>query len=126
MLDNGYNVISIDNMSNGQIENAELFKDNPHFKFYCFDLAKEFDDSIFKDVSYVFHMAGLADIVPSIENPIKYYESNVTATVRVLEASRKHSIEKLVYSASSSCYGIPDKSIPLGRMPICGQSILMR
>jgi UDP-glucose 4-epimerase len=109
LLSKGYKVIAIDNFSNGNPENVKIFEKNSDYKFYEMDLAKEFDDSVFKGVDYVFHMAALADIVPSIENPIKYHESNVTGTIRVLEASRKYSIKKLVYSASSSCYGIPDK-----------------
>ncbi|MFH1229709.1 MAG: GDP-mannose 4,6-dehydratase, partial [Candidatus Aenigmatarchaeota archaeon] len=62
-----------------------------------------------KDTTYVFHMAALADIVPSIEQPLRYHEANVTGTIRVLEACRKYGVKKLVYSASSSCYGIPDQ-----------------
>ena len=108
LLNKGHEVIAIDNFSNGQPDNVSLFKDNPDYKFYEIDLSKEFDDSIFKDVCYVFHMAALADIVPSIKEPVKYHEANVTATIRVLEACRKHNIKKVVYSASSSCYGIPD------------------
>ena len=50
----------------------------------------------------------MSDIVPSIENPKDYYESNVNGTFNILEACRNYKINKLVYSASSSCYGIPD------------------
>jgi UDP-glucose 4-epimerase len=57
----------------------------------------------------VFHLAALADIVPSIENPDKYYQSNVNGTFNVLEACRKYQVKKIIYSASSSCYGIPDE-----------------
>ena len=57
----------------------------------------------------MFHLAALADVVPSIENPIGYFESNVTATLNVLEASRKFNVKKIIYSASSSCYGIPNE-----------------
>ena len=109
LLDKGFEVVVIDDFSNGQKDNVDIFKKNPKYKFYEIDISKEFDDSIFKNVDYVFHMAALADIVPSIENPIKYHNANVTGTIRVLEASRRHSITKLVFSASSSCYGIPDK-----------------
>jgi UDP-glucose 4-epimerase len=50
----------------------------------------------------------LADIVPSIQEPLKYHRSNVDGTVNVLEASRNAGVKRLVYSASSSCYGLPD------------------
>jgi len=109
LLDKGFEVAVIDDFSNGQKDNVDIFKKNPKYKFYEIDISKEFDDSIFKNADYVFHMAALADIVPSIEEPVKYHNANVTGTIRVLEASRKHNIKKLVFSASSSCYGIPDK-----------------
>ncbi len=108
LLNNGYHVICIDDMSNGQLDNIELFKNNKNYEFHQLDLAKDFDDELFFDVDFVFHLAALADIVPSIENPKKYFTANVDATVNVLEACRKHGVQKLIYSASSSCYGIPE------------------
>ena len=63
--------------------------------------------SHFKDVDIVFHMAALADIVPSIVNPRGYYTANVLGTMNVLEASRLAGVKKFLYTASSSCYGIP-------------------
>ncbi|MBI2140922.1 SDR family oxidoreductase [Candidatus Woesearchaeota archaeon] len=109
LLSKGFHVIAIDDMSNGQQDNIDLFKGNPDYEFHRIDLAKEFNDSTFKDATYVFHMAALADIVPSIEQPLKYHEANVTGTIRALEASRKYGARKFIYAASSSCYGIPDQ-----------------
>jgi len=111
LLKNDYEVIVIDDLSNGNIENVELFKNNPNYKFYKIDISKEFDDSLFEEVDYVFHLAALADIVPSVTNPKRYHEVNVTGTINILEACRKYNIKKIIYSASSSCYGIP-KSYP--------------
>jgi UDP-glucose 4-epimerase len=108
LLEKGFEVIVLDDLSNGQLDNVELFKDNPQYRFYQVDLAAGFDDTLFTGVEYVFHMAALADIVPSIEQPVKYHTANVTGTIRVLEACRKYGVRKLVYSASSSCYGIPE------------------
>ena len=108
LLNEGYKVIVMDNLSNGQLENVELFKNNKNYEFHKIDISKDFDTNLFNKTKYVFHLAALADIVPSIENPIKYYESNVTGTINILEACRKKNVEKIVYSASSSCYGIPD------------------
>ncbi|MBI2549658.1 SDR family oxidoreductase [Candidatus Woesearchaeota archaeon] len=109
LLSKGYRVVAIDDMSNGQQDNIDLFKGNQNYEFHRIDLSGEFDDSLFKGATYVFHMAALADIVPSIEQPQRYHEVNVTGTIKVLEACRKYGIKKLVYSASSSCYGIPDQ-----------------
>ena len=66
-------------------------------------------DKYFKKIDYVFHLAGIADIVPSIENPNKYFKSNVVGTLNVVEAAKKAKIKKFIYAASASCYGIPDK-----------------
>jgi len=107
LLNKGYEVIVIDDLSNGQLDNVELFKDNQNYKFYKIDISREFDDSIFQNVDYVFHLAALADIIPSIENPIKYHNVNVTGTIKILEACRKYNVKKIIYAASSSCYGIP-------------------
>ncbi len=56
----------------------------------------------------VFHLAALADIVPSVQDPEAYYDTNVTGTYNVLQGARVAGVRRLVYSASSSCYGIPD------------------
>jgi len=109
LLSKKYKVLVIDDLSNGNIENVNLFKNNPNYEFKKIDISKEFDDSFFKDTDYVFHLAALADIVPSVTNPKRYHEVNVTGTMNILESCRKHNIRKIIYSASSSCYGIPDK-----------------
>jgi len=108
LLNNGLEVIGIDNMINGQQENVDLFINNSNYIFKKIDISDVFDDSLFQDVDYVFHLAGLADIIPSIESPVKYHKSNVTGTLLVLEAAKKSkNLKKFVYAASSSCYGIP-------------------
>ncbi len=112
LLNKGFTVICIDNMANGQWPNVDMFcndqRFSPRYQFHQLDLAEPFDDALFEDVDFVFHMAGLADIVPSVEQPFKYHHANVNGTLRVLEACRRHGIKKLIYSASSTCYGFPD------------------
>lgn len=66
-------------------------------------------DKIFRNVKCIFHLAAIADIVPSIVNPDEYYNTNVNGTLNMLEAMRKFNIKRIVYAASSSCYGIPKK-----------------
>lgn len=105
----GLDVIVIDNLSSGSVRNIEQHKNNPKVQFVQADISNNaLIESHFKNVDWVFHLAALADIVPSIERPMEYYNSNANGTISVLEAARKHSVKKIVYAASSSCYGIPD------------------
>lgn len=64
---------------------------------------------LFDDVDNVYHIAGLADIVPSIENPLEYYEVNANGTLHVLESAKRANVKKFIYAASSSCYGSRNK-----------------
>lgn len=107
LLNEGHEVIVIDNCSTGRIENLNhIFQ---QIKFISSDISIKGDWELeFEGVDWVFHLAALADIVPSIERPEEYFKSNVIGTFNVLEASRKQNVKKLIYSASSSCYGIPD------------------
>jgi len=101
-------VIVLDNLSTGRLENIAQFKKK--IKFIKCDISKKgiwMNEFIGK--YYVFHLAALADIVPSIQNPVKYFDSNVNGTLNVLEACKKGKTLKFLYSASSSCYGIPSK-----------------
>lgn len=109
LLADGHDVTVIDNYSTGRPENLSHQKGNPKLRVVETDISKaENLKGLFEGVDIVFHLAALADIVPSIVNPTEYYNSNVTGTVNVLEASRHNGIKKFLYSASSSCYGIPD------------------
>ena len=105
----GHEVIVIDNLSNGRLENISHLLDHKQFTFHRLDI-KDLESirPIFINIDWVFHLAGMADIVPSIESPKDYYDCNVTGTFNVLEASRSENVKKIVYAASSSSYGIPD------------------
>jgi UDP-glucose 4-epimerase len=61
-----------------------------------------------RGVGRVFHLAALADIVPSIQRPDEYFTTNVDGTFTVLQEARAARVRRFVYAASSSCYGIPD------------------
>ena len=63
-------------------------------------------DALFKGAKYVFHFAGIGDIVPSIERPMEYMSANVQGTVHMLECARHAGVQKFVYASSSSCYGL--------------------
>ncbi|MBI3548170.1 MAG: SDR family oxidoreductase [Elusimicrobia bacterium] len=108
LLSEGHEVTVLDDLSTGRRENLPPGK-NPRVIFRNVDLSRSGDLARhFRGVRWVFHLAALADIVPSIERPIDYYRANVTGTIAVLEAARMAKVARFVYSASSSCYGIPD------------------
>lgn len=106
LLEKGYKVKAIDNLLGGNLTNIKHLKNNSDFSFEERDIRNfKPNDPFFKDVDYVFHFAGIGDIVPSIENPLEYMSINVQGTVNMLECSRAANIKKFVYAASSSCYG---------------------
>ncbi len=109
LLEKGHCVRVLDNLSTGRVENLSLVQNHPNLKISISDITDRNQiESAFGGVHGVFHVAALADIVPSIEQPDRYFNTNVTGTLNILEASRKFGIQKLIYVASSSCYGIPD------------------
>ena len=108
LLDLKHDVTVLDNFSTGRPDNLSHIKDK--IKLINCDISKKdkwLDE--FKDVDWVFHVAGLADIVPSIQNPISYFEANVLGTLNIAEACKKNKIKRVIYLASASCYGIPEE-----------------
>ena len=110
LLDMGHEVTVIDNCSTGRLENLEHQKSNGSLHIVEGDICDyEKISPLFIGVDWVFHMAALADIVPSIQKPQEYFHSNVDGTFSVLQASKVANVKRFLYTASSSCYGIPDK-----------------
>lgn len=111
LLSKGFDVIVIDNESTGRNENLEHQKTNKKLKIINEDINNISKlKPLFEDIEYIFHLAALADIVPSIEQPLNYHRSNVDGTAAILEmAKAAKNLKRLVYAASSSCYGIPDE-----------------
>ena len=104
----GYKVIVIDNLAIGKLQNLKSI--NNKIKFIKKDIRNyKAINKYFKNIDCVFHLAALADIVPSIDNPDDYFSTNVTGTFNILKACRKYKVPRVIYSASSSCYGIPKK-----------------
>jgi UDP-glucose 4-epimerase len=110
LLEDGHQVTVLDNLATGRVSNLERVKGNPNLQVRNGDVTK-YDDinQFFTGIQWVFHLAALADIVPSIEDPLKYHKANVDGTVAVLEAARGAGVSRFVYAASSSCYGLPDQ-----------------
>jgi UDP-glucose 4-epimerase len=109
LLSQDVRVEAIDNLSNGRLANLAHLRGNPNLAFHEADIGDAAAlAAIFPGADAIFHLAGLADIVPSIERPEDYYRANVDGTFTVMQAARAAQVPRVVYAASSSCYGIPD------------------
>ena len=109
LLADKHSVVVLDNFSTGRRQNLAHLMDNKNLESYFVDVSNFGQiEPHFKGIDWVFHIAALADIVPSIQNPFDYHRSNVDGTISVLECSRKYNVKRFLYAASSSCYGIPD------------------
>jgi UDP-glucose 4-epimerase len=107
LVERGFKVRVIDNLVGGREANVAHHSKNPDFSLATCDIRDyRAGASIFHGVHYVFHFAGIGDIVPSIERPTEYMSTNVQGTVHMLECARAAGVRKFVYAASSSCYGV--------------------
>jgi len=107
LLANGYRVRAVDNLVSGRESNIAHLSADANFSFEQADIRDiNPGHALFKDARQVIHFAGIGDIVPSIERPMEYMSVNVQGTVHVLECARHAKVQKLVYAASSSCYGL--------------------
>ncbi len=107
LLGEGAEVHAVDNFSTGREQNLAHLKSEPRLHLHPLDVNEgERLLPLCQGADTVFHLAALADIVPSIERPLDYMRANVDGTLSVLEAVRRGGAGRLVYAASSSCYGI--------------------
>jgi len=103
-------VTVLDNLSCGRLRNIESFSDSPRLRFVRGDITDRASVAeVLGGIDWVFHLAGIADIVPSIEQPDAYFHNNVLGTLNVLQCALAAGAKRLVYAASSSSYGIPDR-----------------
>ena len=109
LLKEKINVTVLDNFSTGRPENLDHVRGQ--IKLVERDLSVKGDwIQHFENADWIFHLAALADIVPSIQQPEAYFRANVDGTFNVLQAAKAAEVKRFIYIASSSCYGIPDKS----------------
>lgn len=108
LLELGHEVIVLDNFSTGRRENLDHVKSKISL-IECELSVPGNWAQYFKNIDWAFHLAALADIVPSIQKPEAYFRANVDGTFNVLQASQNAGVKRFLYAASSSCYGIPDQ-----------------
>lgn len=113
LLNAGYDIVIIDNLSNSKIEVKDKIKviTNKEFKTYIGDVQdKELLNKIFKSESIdaVIHFAGLKAVGESVEKPLMYYKNNLDSTLTLCEVMNEYNVKKLVFSSSATVYGKQD------------------
>lgn len=106
LLDKGYRVRCLDDLSTGKQENVDLFLSNENYEFIRGDI-KDLGICLeaCNDVDFVLHQAAWGSVPRSIEMPLFYCANNILGTVNMLEAARQNNVKKFVYASSSSVYG---------------------
>jgi UDP-N-acetylglucosamine 4-epimerase len=106
LLDKGYKVRCLDDLSNGKQANVDLFIDNPNYTFIKGDI-RDLDTCMkaCEGVDYVLNQAAWGSVPRSIEMPLLYEEINIRGTLNMMEAARQNGVKKFVYASSSSVYG---------------------
>lgn len=109
LLADGCAVTVVDDLATGRLENLAHHRDHPRLRVIRGDVSDAAVATAACDgAERVFHLAALADIVPSIQRPLDYHRANVDGTAAMVEAARRSGVKRFVYAASSSCYGLPD------------------
>ncbi len=106
LLEMGYQVRCLDNLSTGKKENVEPFLDHPRYTFLEKDI-RDLDSCMeaCRGADYVLHQAAWGSVPRSIEMPLFYEETNIRGTLNMMEAARQSGVKKFVYASSSSVYG---------------------
>ena len=117
LLNEGYEVVIIDNFYNSSEKVLKIIKElsGKKFKFYKGDIRdKEILRKIFSenDIYGVIHFAGLKAVGESVEKPIEYYDNNINGSIKLIEVMREFNVKNLIFSSSATVYGKP-KSVPI-------------
>lgn len=121
LLEKGYRVRCLDDLSNGKQENIDLFINHPNYSFIKGDI-RNFDSCMkaCEGVNYVLHQAAWGSVPRSIEMPLLYEDINIKGTLNMMEAARQNCVKKFVYASSSSVYGdepnLPKKEERVGNV----------
>ena len=114
LLDAGYEVVVLDNLSNSSIESLNRVEKitSKNIKFYNVDLLDmDSTDKIFSEnkIDAVIHFAALKAVGESVAMPLKYYENNLVGTINLIKIMQKYKVKNFVFSSSATVYGDPDK-----------------
>ena len=105
------NITIIDNLSTGKIKNLK-YPEHDNLKLIKADICKTNLDDLTSGIDYIFHLAAMASVPLSVENPVECNEINVNATVKLLNSAVNNDVKKIVFSSSSAVYG-ENRNMPL-------------
>ena len=109
LLDKDYSVIGLDNFRTGIEENLDSAMSNHNFRLIRADILEEDLADFESDIDVIYHLAAVASVKLSVEQPLLVHHSNATATLKVLELARINRIPRVVFSSSAAVYGRPEK-----------------
>ena len=112
LLENGYDVVVVDNLSNSCEKSLERVKEitGKEVTFYKGDiLDRDFLESVFEkeNIASCIHFAGLKAVGESVEKPWEYYHNNLTGTLILVDVLKKYGAKNLIFSSSATVYGDP-------------------
>jgi len=106
LVEKGYYVVVLDNLSSGNLKNLEHLKNNKNFSFIKGDLLKVSDiEKALKDISKVYHLAANPEVRIGETDTKTHFEQNIVASYNLLESIREHGIKKIIFTSSSTVYG---------------------
>ena len=106
LLEKGAEVIGVDNLFNGRLDNLEFALKNKKFEFHKGDIRDlNFLLDVFKDIDIVYHQAAFTSVPQSVKMPENCNDVNVNGVLNVLNAARRMNVDKVIFASSSSVYG---------------------
>jgi len=116
LMESGYVVYVLDDLSSGTLDNLERWTDDPHFRFIRGDVSRPLGESVTPaalsggpHIGWIFHLAARVDVTSSFEHPLEDARVNYTGTMNVLDHALKNGVEKVIFSSSAAVYGDTDE-----------------
>ncbi|MHA2208762.1 MAG: NAD-dependent epimerase/dehydratase family protein [Candidatus Thorarchaeota archaeon] len=118
LLDKDYSIIGLDNFRTGTEKNLDSAMNNPNFRLIRADLLEDLGD-FESNIDVIYHLAAVASVKLSVEQPLLVHHNNATATLKVLELAKTNHIPRVVFSSSAAVYGRPEKLPVTEETPVC-------
>ena len=110
LIEEGHNPIIVDNLSNSSIDVLDKIKTLTGKEVVChfIDLSVFYIEDVLTDIDCIIHFAAYKSVSESVREPIKYFDNNITSTIKLLQAAQNMGVKKFIFSSSCTVYGEPD------------------